>query len=49
MLSSSKYVCSYHHTTGFGMGITMTFSHLSLMGIIISNIIANNPNRAHCY
>lgn len=40
MLSSSKYVCSYHHTTGFVRGIIIIFS---------ANIIANNPVRAHHY
>lgn len=38
MLSSSKYVSSYHHTTGFVMGI-----------IVSANIIARNPVRAHHY
>lgn len=38
MLSSSKYIFSYHHTTGFLMGIIMTFS---------TNITANYPIRAH--
>lgn len=40
MLSSSKYVSSYHHTAGFVMGIII---------IVSANIIPHNPVRAHHY